>query len=137
MGESIESAPRSSGITILVGPIWLARRTSLTRQAARCLGCTSQGIDTSNDNPAGRLQLGVLMAVAAFEREIIRERVNAGLRAAKARGVRLGRPATNGVHSQAVRRLLAEGKGIRAIARDLGVPVASVHRLSRQGAGAA
>ena len=28
------------------------------------LVCTSQGIDTSNDNPAGRLQLGVLMAVA-------------------------------------------------------------------------
>ncbi len=29
--------------------------------------CVSQGIDTSNDNPAGRLQLGVLMAVAEFE----------------------------------------------------------------------
>jgi len=38
------------------------------------LVCTSQGIDTSNENPAGRLQLGVLMAVAEFEREIIRER---------------------------------------------------------------
>ena len=101
------------------------------------LVCTSQGIDTSNDNPAGRLQLGVLMAVAEFEREIIRERVNAGLRAAKARGVRLGRPATSGVHSEAVRRLLAEGKGIRAIARDLGLPVASVHKLARNGNGAA
>jgi len=101
------------------------------------LVCTSQGIDTSNDNPAGRLQLGVLMAVAEFEREIIRERVNAGLRAAKARGVRLGRPATNGVHSEAVRRLLAEGKGIRAIARELGVPVASVHKLARNGIAAA
>lgn len=30
--------------------------------------CTSQGIDTSHNNPAGRLQLGVLMAVAEFER---------------------------------------------------------------------
>jgi len=49
----------------------------------------------------------------------IRERVNAGLRAAKARGVRLGRPATNGIHNEAVRCLLAEGKRIRAIARDL------------------
>ena len=36
---------------------------------------TSQGIDTSNSNPVGRLQLNVLMAVAEFEREIIRERV--------------------------------------------------------------
>ena len=32
--------------------------------------CTSQGIDTSDGNPAGRLQLGVLMAVAEFERSI-------------------------------------------------------------------
>jgi len=40
----------------------------------------SQGIDTSNDSPAGRLQLNVLMAVAEFERGIIRERVNAGLK---------------------------------------------------------
>jgi len=95
------------------------------------LVCTSQGIDTSNDNPAGRLQLGVLMAVAEFEREIIRERVNAGLRAAKARGVRLGRPASNDVHSEAVRRLRAEGKGIRAIGRILGLPLASVHKLAR------
>ena len=96
------------------------------------LVCTSQGIDTSNDNPAGRLQLGVLMAVAEFERAIIRERVNAGLRAARARGVRLGRPATNGQHAEAVRRLCAEGKGVRAIARELGLPVASVHKLARE-----
>ena len=34
---------------------------------------TTQGIDTSHSNPVGRLQLGVLMAVAEFEREIIRE----------------------------------------------------------------
>jgi DNA invertase Pin-like site-specific DNA recombinase len=51
------------------------------------LVCSSQGIDTSGDNPAGRLQLGVLMAVAEFERSLIRERVNAGLRDAKGRGV--------------------------------------------------
>ena len=56
------------------------------------LVCTSQGIDTSDTNPAGRLQLGVLMAVAEFEREIIRERVNSGLAAARARGAKLGRP---------------------------------------------
>ena len=56
--------------------------------------CTSQGIDTSDNNPCGKFQLGVLMAVAEFEREIIRERVNSGLAVARAKGVRLGRPST-------------------------------------------
>src|SRR5439155_7318878 len=54
----------------------------------------AQGIDTSASNPASQFQLNVLMAVAEFEREIIRQRVNSGLRAAKARGVRLGRPSS-------------------------------------------
>src|SRR5205814_1286942 len=48
----------------------------------------AQGIDTSASNPASQLQLNILMAVSEFEREIIRERVNSGLRAAKARGAR-------------------------------------------------
>jgi len=53
----------------------------------------SQGIDTSagSMNPASKLQLNVLAAVAEFERDLIRERTKAGLRAAKERGVRLGR----------------------------------------------
>ena len=38
-----------------------------------------QGIDTSEGNPAGKLQLHILCAVVEFEREIIRERVNAGV----------------------------------------------------------
>jgi DNA invertase Pin-like site-specific DNA recombinase len=56
--------------------------------------CCSQGIDTSNGKPVGKFQLGVLMAVAAFERAIIKERVNAGIAAACNRGVRFGRPTT-------------------------------------------
>lgn len=91
--------------------------------------CTSQGIDTSDSNPAGRLQLGVLMAVAEFERSIIRDRVNAGLRAAKARGVRLGRKPTLIQHEAGVAQLLSQGKGVRAIARELGLPVASAAKL--------
>jgi putative DNA-invertase from lambdoid prophage Rac len=89
---------------------------------------SSQGIDTSDDNPAGRLQLGVLMAVAEFERGIIKERVNAGLSAAKARGVQLGRPATINGRADEVRKLKAQGLGLRAIARQLGMPPSSVHK---------
>jgi DNA invertase Pin-like site-specific DNA recombinase len=93
--------------------------------------CTSQGIDTSDTNPAGRLQLGVLMAVAEFEREIIRERVNSGLAAARARGARLGRPNRLDEHRAAVAALLAQGKGVREIARELGLPVSSAYKLVR------
>src|SRR5688500_3909889 len=92
--------------------------------------CTSQGIDTSDKNPAGRLQLGVLMAVAEFERSIIQERVNAGLRAARARGVKLGRKPTLLQHRDAIAQMLARGKGIRAIARETGLPVSSVHKIA-------
>lgn len=90
---------------------------------------SSQGIDTSDDNPAGRLQLGVLMAVAEFERGIIRERVKAGVAAAKARGVKLGRPPRLKARAPEVMALKKQGLGIRAISRTLGMPVSSVHSL--------
>jgi len=47
----------------------------------------SQQIDTST--PAGKLTFTVLAAIAEFERELIRERVRAGMAAAKARGKRI------------------------------------------------
>lgn len=92
---------------------------------------TSQCIDTSNSNPVGRLQLNVLMAVAEFEREIIRERVNAGLAAAKARGVKLGQRATHNWTSADVLGLKARGLGVRAIARELAMPASSVSVMLR------
>lgn len=100
----------------------------LTSQGVALI-CTSQGIDTSNNNPAGRLQLGVLMAVAEFERSIIQERVVAGLKAAKARGVKLGRKETLSQHQERVGALLEQGKGVRAIARELNLPIASTYKV--------
>lgn len=98
------------------------------------LVCASQGIDTSEDNPAGRLQLGVLMAVAEFERGIIRERVSAGLAAARRRGVCSGRPRRLDAHREAGLRLRAEGMAIRPIARRLGLPMSSVYSVVRDNA---
>ena len=68
------------------------------------------------------------MAVAEFERGIIKEPVNAGLAAAKARGVKLGRPATIIEHAVEIRNLKATGLGLRAIARALKMPPSSVHK---------
>jgi DNA invertase Pin-like site-specific DNA recombinase len=93
------------------------------------LVCPSQGIDTTTTNPASQLQLNILMAIAEFERSIIQARVTAGLRAAKARGVRLGRPSTLHQHQKQVGELLAEGLGVRAIARRLHLPIGSAHKL--------
>jgi len=93
--------------------------------------CTSQGIDTSATNPAAQLQLNILCAVAEFEREIIRERVNAGLKAARARGARFGRPSTLQKHLANVRELLARGHKVSEIAELLGLAYSSAHKLMR------
>jgi len=93
--------------------------------------CTSQGIDTSEDNPIGRLQLGVLMAVAEFERSLIRERTKAGLVAARARGAKIGRPEKAAKFRDEIRRLRGEGVSYQKIAERLGIAAGSVHRLCK------
>jgi DNA invertase Pin-like site-specific DNA recombinase len=97
--------------------------------------CTSQGIDTSDNNPCGKFQLGVLMAVAEFERAIIKERVNAGLAAAKEKGTQLGRPATLKRRQSEVMKLKNKGLGIREIARELKMPVSSVFKVIKNQSG--
>jgi len=90
---------------------------------------TSQGIDTSESNPAGRLQMHVLAAVAEFERSVIVERINAGLAAARDRGAKLGRPRTLDRHRPAVRKLSRRGLSGRKIAAKLNIPVGSIFYL--------
>lgn len=93
--------------------------------------CTSQGIDTTDSNPAGKFQLAVLMAVAEFERGIIRERVNAGLASAKTRGVKLGRPETQSDRVQEARKLRSQGMTLQAIAAHLSMPYTTVHKWTQ------
>lgn len=99
-----------------------------------------QGIDTTTSNPAARLQLHVLMAVAEFERAIIRERVKAGIAAAKARGKHLGRPKGSGGISQAkLARFKCELARnptitIRELAHRVGISVGSAVNLRREAA---
>ena len=83
-----------------------------------------EAVDTST--PAGRMLLQVIGAMAGFEREIIRERVIAGLRQAKKNGKQLGRPRVQ-VDAKQVRSLRDEGLSYRAIAEQLRVSVGSVH----------
>ena len=72
----------------------------------------------------------VFAGIAEFERELIAERTSTGRVAAKARGVRFGRPAKlNAEQRQLVGRLLAEGKSVGEVARTFGVHAATVYRL--------
>ena len=85
-----------------------------------------QAIDTTT--PAGRLLFHVLAAISEFERDLIRERVIAGVRRAKAQGRHLGRPRRHRVDTDRVRELLAGGLSVRAVGRALGVPHVCVQR---------
>lgn len=96
------------------------------------LVCPSQGIDTSNSNPAAHLQLNILAAVAQFERELITERVKSGITAAKARGVPLGRPATPDRRKRQVAELVAEGLSAKDIGVRLKIPYSTVTELRRE-----
>lgn len=85
----------------------------------------SEQIDTST--PTGKMVFTVLGAVAELERSLIAERVRAGLRNARAKGKRLGRPRVN-VDASQVGRLRAEGRTVREIANALGVSRSLVHK---------
>jgi DNA invertase Pin-like site-specific DNA recombinase len=90
----------------------------------------SEQMDTST--PAGKMVFTVLGAVAELERSIIVERVKAGLRNAKAKGKRLGRPKTI-VDTRRVAALRAQGFGWKKISREMGIGVGTLYRLTREG----
>jgi DNA invertase Pin-like site-specific DNA recombinase len=92
---------------------------------------TSQGIDTNQDSPAGRLQMHVLMTVAEFERSLIVERVRAGQAAARVKGVRFGRPSTLCHRKNEVVELLRKRMSCRKVAAETGLPPGSVFNISR------
>jgi len=81
--------------------------------------------------PSGRLMFQIIGAMAEFERSLIQERVKAGLRNAKAKGKRLGRPRVV-VDQVEVLELRKSGESWRAIAEKLGVGVGTAHRIAQR-----
>ncbi|MGA7460319.1 MAG: recombinase family protein [Candidatus Korobacteraceae bacterium] len=79
--------------------------------------------------PSGRLMFQIIGAMAEFERSLIQERVKAGLRNARAKGKRLGRPKRD-VDTVRVLAMRSAGAPWRTISRELGVGVATIHRLA-------
>jgi putative DNA-invertase from lambdoid prophage Rac len=109
----------------------LLQLTEQLRTHRTALVVAAQGIDTSDDNPAGELTLNVLAAVAQFERKIIVQRVRSGLAAARARGVRLGRQRTLDRYVSSVRKLMTKGLSESKIAARLKIPIGSVSAVKR------
>jgi DNA invertase Pin-like site-specific DNA recombinase len=99
--------------------------------------CTTQGLDTDNSNPMGRALLGMLQVFAQFERDMINERVNAGVkryqaehaagraRSKSGKNLPIGRPKSILRVDEAI-RMRGEGLSWRKIAKQLGVPESTV-----------
>jgi DNA invertase Pin-like site-specific DNA recombinase len=88
-----------------------------------------ENVDTST--PTGKMIFTVLGAVAELERGLIVERVKAGIRNARAKGKKLGRPRADVRESQ-VEGLRASGASSRAIAKEMGVGIGTVHRIGQR-----
>jgi putative DNA-invertase from lambdoid prophage Rac len=84
-----------------------------------CRALGRQNIDTTL--PAGRLTFSILGAVAEFERELLRERVKAGMAQARRAGKRIGRPALrhfSPAELERIRALRTQGASVRQLAKD-------------------
>jgi DNA invertase Pin-like site-specific DNA recombinase len=96
--------------------------------ALRCdLYLHQQALDTST--PAGRAMFQMLGVFAEFERGMIRERVNAGLARARAKGIKLGRRPVEGSVETQIKKLRVAGMGILKIGKTLGVGTSVVQRV--------
>jgi len=79
--------------------------------------------------PTGRAMAGLLSVFAAFEHEIIRERIRAGIAEARLKGKHLGRPVTVGKQASQIRKLHRAGVSKAEIARRLEIGRTSVRRI--------
>jgi DNA invertase Pin-like site-specific DNA recombinase len=91
----------------------------------------TEGVDTST--PMGKMVFTVLGAVAELERSLIVERVKAGLRNARAKGKRLGRPRV-AVDASRIATLRAQGLSWAAIAERLNVGEGTAYRAAQASA---
>lgn len=84
-----------------------------------------ENIDTST--PMGEAMFTVISAMAQLERDIISERVQAGLTKAKQNGIQLGRPIRQ-FRTELALELRSQGKSVREIASLLNIPKSTLHK---------
>jgi len=79
--------------------------------------------------PTGRAMAGLLAIFSEFEREILRERVKAGIAYSRSKGGNHGRPKTASILSDKINQLYEKGMSKSEIARNLGIGRTSVRRI--------
>lgn len=89
------------------------------------------GPDLDISKAQGKLLLNVLAAISEFESDLLRERIKSGIAHARSKGTKsgraIGRPTFD--RSSRVKRLLTEGKSVRAVAAELGISNTTVMKV--------
>jgi DNA invertase Pin-like site-specific DNA recombinase len=135
--ELLEAARRREVDVVLVWRLdrWGRSVTDLlaTLQELEHLGVGFVSLTEALDltTPAGRAMASLLAVFAEFAREILRERVRAGLAHARQNGQRLGRPMTAALHADEIQKLYRAGTTKSEIARRLNIGRTSVRRILR------
>jgi len=134
--ESLLQAARRREIDVIV--VWRLDRwgrslpdlvVSLRELTELGVGFVSLSEALDLTTPSGRAMAGMLAVFAEFEREILRERVRAGIAQARKEGRPHGRPRTASLKIDEVHRLKAERVSHSEIARRLGIGRTSVRRI--------
>jgi putative DNA-invertase from lambdoid prophage Rac len=103
---------------------WLARE----KVRVHCLA--HGGVDLTS--AAGKMTMAVINAVAEFERDLLIERTQAGLKRAKAQGKKLGRPSLLSSEEQAqVRARRTNGASLGDLAKEFGVSRSAIQRVGK------
>ncbi len=89
------------------------------------------GPDLDISSAQGKLMLNLLAAISEFERDLLRERIKSGIAHARSKGTKsgraIGRPAFD--RTERIQRLIAEGKSVRAIAKELAISKTTVMKV--------
>ena len=92
---------------------------------------TGAGAAIDTTKPEGRMFFGMFAVLAEFERELIRERTTAGMKAAKRRGVHVGRPRKLSPDQLGIAAQLMADRSQRDVARALGVAVSTLREAMK------
>lgn len=140
LNELMSALPTLNGILVLRLDRFgrsvpdLAGKLKSIRDRGLFFEAVDQGLRISPDksDAMSGFMFNVLAAVAEFERETMRDRINDGIARARRQGKKLGRPRTVDVRQVSEEKILAlrrEGRSIRDISRAVGIGRGTVHRI--------